>query len=217
MTKKTTELSGPSQRARGYQGVKNIVQGKVFQISAAIVVIGAVVTGGWLAYEKATTPRFFDPNLLVSFNYSSQLYGKRAYGEEDVSDKILFRLKNGEKIDAPILITLKHENSLRKISSILRYDIIDILLDNADKLFTKQYIKYEKNTERKFTTKDGHKAAEVTFTYLSQLGYFIKQRFLIVMRDEDTAIYLSAQTTKKDFDAINKKYFEKIFTSLAFE
>ncbi len=196
---------------------KHVLFGKPFQIVAGVVVICALVGASAWVYIQKTTPEFYDPDTHVSFRYSNKLVGQRAYDEKDVRDKILYRLKNGEKISEPILITVKHENSLRKVSSVLRYDIIDILLDNADKLFAKQYIKYTKESERKFRIVGDRKAAELTFSYLSPLGYFIKSRMVIVMRDEDEALYISAQTGQKVFDAMNKKYFEKIFTSIDFK
>ncbi|MDP2630647.1 MAG: hypothetical protein Q8P56_04520 [Candidatus Uhrbacteria bacterium] len=196
---------------------KHVLYSKAIQIIAGVVVIGAMVGAGAWVYIQKTTPEFYDPDTHVSFRYSNKLVGQRAYDEKDKQDKIIYRLKNGEKISEPILVTVKYENGLRKVSSVLRYDIVDILLDNADKLFAKQYIKYAKESERKFTTDSGNKAAELTFSYLSPLGYFIKSRMVIVMRDEDEAIYVSAQTGQKTFDATNKHYFEKIFTSIDFK
>lgn len=195
---------------------KHVLYSKTFQIVAGVVVVCALIGGGAWVYIQKTTPEFYDPETHVTFRYSNKLVGQRAYDEKDTQDKILYRLKNGEKIPDPILVTVKYENGLRKVSSVLRYDIIDILLDNADKLFAKQYIKYTKESERKFTTAGGRKAAELVFSYLSPLGYFIQQRMVIVMRDEDVALYISAQTGQKVFDAMNKQYFEKIFTSIDF-
>lgn len=167
-------------------------------------------------WREQKTPKFYDPDIQVGFKYSPDLVGQRAYDERDVADKIVYRIKNGEKVDSPILVTVKWETGLRKVSSVLRYDIRDILLDNADKQFAKQYIKYEKKNERKFDWQ-GKKAAEMEFEYLSPLGVFIRQRMMILMRDEDTAVYISAQTRQKEYDAINKKYFEKIFRTIGFK
>lgn len=198
------------------QKLQSILYSKVFQGVAACLVIAGLLGGGYWVWVEQTTPTFYDPDTHIGFRYSNKLIGTRAYDENDGRDKILYRLKNGEKIDNPILVTVKYEDGLRKVSSVLRYDILDILLDNADKLFAKQYIKYTKESERKFTRSDDRKAAELTFTYLSPLGYFIKQRMVIIMRDEDMAVYIAAQTGDKAFDAINKKYFDKIFTSIHF-
>lgn len=175
-----------------------------------------MVGGGYWIWKEQKTPRFYDPDIQVGFKYSGDLIGKRAYDEKDVADKIVYRIKNGEKVDAPILVTVKWETGLRKVSSVLRYDILDILLDGADKAFAKQYIKYEKKSERKFD-RDGRKAAEIEFEYLSPLGQFIRQRMMILMKDEDAAVYIVAQTRQKEYDAINKKYFEQIFTTVGFK
>lgn len=195
---------------------KNVLYSKAFQIVAGLVVVGVLVGGGVWIYIDRTTPEFYDSDTHAAFRYSSKLMGQRAYGADDTHDKIIYRLKNGEKVPEPILITVKYENGLRKVSSMLRYDIIDILLDNTDKVFAKQYIKYTKESERKFTTREGRKAAELRFSYLSPLGYFIQSRMLILMRDEDMALYITAQTGDKAFETVNKKYFEKIFTSIDF-
>jgi len=200
-----------------FQRIKNVLYSKVFQIIAGSIAVVALIGGGVWIYIQKTTPEFYDPETHVSFRYSNKLVGERAYEKKDTADKIVYRVKNGEKVPEPLLVTMKYENGLRKVSSILRYDIIDILLDNADKLFAKEYIKYTKESERKFTTQDGKKAAELKFTYLSPLGYFIESRMMILMRDEDMAVYVTAQSPQKAFENVNKRYFEKIFTSLGFK
>lgn len=196
--------------------IKNVLYSKMFQSIAALAVIAGMVGGGYWIWKEQKTPRFYDPDIQVGFKYSGDLVGKRAYDEKDAADKIVYRIKNGEKVDAPILVTVKWETGLRKVSSVLRYDILDILLDGADKAFAKQYIKYEKKSERKFE-RDGRKAAEIEFEYLSPLGQFIRQRMMIMMKDEDAAVYIAAQTRQKEYDAINKKYFEQIFTTVGFK
>lgn len=196
--------------------ITNVLYSKVFQSIAAVLVIAGMVGGGYWIWKEQKTPRFYDPDIQVEFKYSSDLIGKRAYDEKDTADKIVYRIKNGEKVDTPILVTVKWEKGLRKVSSVLRYDILDILLDGADKAFAKQYIKYEKKSERKFDWQ-GRKAAEIEFEYLSPLGQFIRQRMMILMKDEDAAVYIAAQTRQKEYDAINKKYFEKIFKTVGFK
>ena len=47
-------------------------------------------------------------------------------------------------------------------------------------------------------------------------GEKIKQRMMIVEYDGDTALYLSAQAKEKDFDGLNRKYFQGMFAKLKF-
>jgi hypothetical protein len=61
----------------------------------------------------------------------------------------------------------------------------------------------------------GRKAAEVTFTYKKSIaGEMLKQRLLIVMKDDDVAIYVAAQAQEKEFDNLSARLFEPVFHSL---
>ncbi|MBI2483832.1 hypothetical protein HYV71_01445 [Candidatus Uhrbacteria bacterium] len=182
----------------------------------AIIFIGGIAGGIYYLYQQVRTPLFYDPITLITFQYPDGVIRASTESEEDQKAKIIFRGKESEKdATTPFLVTIRYEHGLRKVSSLLRYDIIDILADSVDKQFPKEHPKFEKIDERRFSLKS-KKAGEITFTYLSRVGEQIKQRFLIVARDEDMALYITMQAREKDFDAINAKYFEKIISSIDF-
>jgi|GEM_PF-2203159 len=193
-----------------------VLHNQVVQIFAALVIIGAVVGGMYYLYRQVQTPLFYDPKTLITFRYPKELVRASTESAEDQKAKIVFRGKEGEKeATTPFLVTIRYEEGLRKVSSLLRYDIIDILADSADKQFPKEHPKFEKIDERRFTL-NGKKAGEIVFTYLSRLGEPIKQRFIILARDEDMALYITMQAREKDFNEINKKYFGKIISVIDF-
>jgi hypothetical protein len=56
---------------------------------------------------------------------------------------------------------------------------------------------------------------QITFTYNKPSEDKIKQKFLVVMRnDGDTAVYLAAQTKETDWEGLDSLYFDHIFNSL---
>lgn len=206
----------PRSRGGARAALGSVLHNQVVQVLSALLVIGALAGGLYYLYRQVRTPLFYDPTTLITFRYPVGVTRSSTESEEDQKAKIIFRGKEGEKDAAtPFLITVRYEQGLRKVSSLLRYDIIDILADSVDKRFPQEHPKFEKTDERRFTLK-GKKAGEIVFTYLSRLGEQVKQRFIILARDEDMAIYITMQAREKDFETINAKYFEKIISSIDF-
>lgn len=206
----------PRSRGGARAHLEKVLHNQAVQVFTALIVIGAIVGGIFYAYKQVRAPLFYDPSTLITFRHPAGLERASTETEEDQKAKIIFRGKEGEKdATTPFLVTIRYEQGLRKVSSLLRYDIIDILADSVDKRFPKEHPKFEKIDERRFAL-NGKKAGEIVFTYLSRFGEEIKQRFIILARDEDMALYITLQAREKDFDAINTKYFEKIISSIDF-
>mgnify|MGYP001591475742 CR=1 FL=1 len=174
------------------------------------VVLVALGFGGVWGYQNLRTVEYRDADTGVSVRYSTKLAVEKATDARDVQDKIVFRVK-GEQT----LVTMRYEDDLRKVSNTLRRDLRDILVENSEKVFAQEFIKYEKVSERTFE-QNGKRAAEIIFTYLSPYGQFVTQRFIIVIRDENTAFYLSAQGPKERFGELNRRYFDTVFKSIGF-
>lgn len=195
---------------------ENVLHNQAVQIVLALIVIGSIAGALYYFYQQVRTPLFYDPKTLITFRYPNGLTRASTESEEDQKAKIIFRGKEGEsEATTPFLVTIRYEEGLRKVSSLLRYDIIDILADSVDKRFPKEHPKFEKINERRFSL-NGKKAGEIEFTYLSRLGEEVRQRFIILARDEDMVLYITMQARKRDFDAINTTYFEKILSTIDF-
>jgi hypothetical protein len=205
-----------------------------FGIFVAVVVLGY---GGVWAYQNLRTVEYRDADTGVSVRYSSKLAVEKATSARDVQDKIVFRIKSRdvqkasgslgkfgmtERRDSSVaprddmLVTMRYEDDLRKVSNTLRKDLRDILVENSEKVFAQEFIKYEKVSERTFE-QNGKRAAEIIFTYLSPYGQSVTQRFMIVIRDENTAFYLSAQAPKDRYEPLNRRYFNMMFNSFDFK
>lgn len=205
--------------------IKHVLYNGFFQgFCLFVALVGTSYAGVW-AYQNLRMTGYTDPDTRVSVRYSTKLEVEKATTERDREDKILFRIKRAgsgtnsrvrEIEPDPVLVTVRYEDDLRKVSNTLRKDLLDILVDNSEKVFAQEYIKFEKVSEKKFEHR-GRRAAEIVFTYLSPYGKFVKQRFMILIRDENTAFYLSAQASREPFDALNKRYFNKIFSSMDFQ
>ncbi len=199
----------------GARIIGRVLHNRIVQTVLALLVIGGVVAAFLLIYQQARTPIFYNDATLLTLRYPDTIT-RVATNEDDARAKIIFRATESEKeAGTPFLITIRYEEGLRKVSSMLRYDILDILKDNADKLFPSQYPKLEKIDDTKYRI-DDKRAAQTTFTYLSPLGEKIKQRFIILMRDEDMAAYITLQAKEKDFEGLHKKYFTNIISSVKF-
>lgn len=195
---------------------RDVLHNKNIQRIAALLIFVGVGGAVFFVWQQVHSSIFHDPETLITIRYPEPVV-RAAITDEDKKAKVIFRANESEKETAtPFLLTVRYEEGLRKVSSMLRYDILDILTDNVDKLFPSQYPKFEKSEEKKYSL-NGKKTAEIVFTYLSPVGEEVMQRFVIVMRDEDMAIYITVQAKKKDFVMLNKKYFEKIISSLQFQ
>lgn len=198
-----------------------------FGIFVALIALGF---GGIWAYQNLRTTEYTDPDTGARMTYSTRLAAERATAQRDIQDKILFRIKgktgSGTRLrqgfgaagvaDSQLLVTVRYEDDLRKVSNTLRKDLLDILVENSEKVFQREFIKYERVSERRFEHR-GRRAAEIVFTYLSPYGRFVQQRFMILIRDENTAFYLSAQASKEQFKGLNKRYFDTMFNSVDFK
>lgn len=185
---------------------------KRLMIIGGIILMLGVLIGGILYWQKAQwLPQHIDEvglNFMVHKSFTdSQL------SEDDTMNKILYRIN--QEGDKPFLITLRSEDGLRLAASLSHQDLIPMLLGNIDKAYPARFSNYQALSTRQFE-QNGHKAAEVIFTYDGPAGVKIKQRFLIVDIDGNRALYLAAQAKEADFATLNKKYFDRMFASLTF-
>ena len=212
---KTTESGGGLGLRWGVGKVQCSFKNPFVQAIGISVLLWASIFGGIWWYQNTRTAEFADHTLGLTFRYSTKLAGGKPMSDQDRKDKVLFRIGQGDDMKEMVRVLVRYEDGLRKVANLQKQSIIDILLANSDKTFTREHIKYDRLSQRKFV-KNGHDGAEIVFTYLSPYGQFIKERYVILVRDDDSAVYVSAQAKKDDFRTVNNNDFEKIFKTLDF-
>lgn len=155
------------------------------------------------------------PLSFILHNNLISVPSKNIQDEENSRVEIMFRAIQTAEESRPMLVNIKKEKGLRIVTSLTRVEMLAGLLRNMERAYPQRFPGYKKEGERTFE-QGGKKSAEIYFTYKSPAGEIIKQRLMVIEYDGGTAIYFSAQSKQKDFDSLNKKYFNKIFKSVKF-
>lgn len=174
---------------------------------------GAIFGGLWYSQKSTGWHTFSDPATRVVFEYPPSLVSQ-PIREADLKDKIIFRASE-QAGDTPVLVTLRYEDGLRVLTNLVQRDLLDILVGNSDTMHPERFPGYQKISQQQFE-RHGKKASETIFTYRNPAGERIKQRLLIIVRDDDLAVYLAAQAREVDFDELSRRYFARMFQSLRF-
>lgn len=180
-----------------------------------IVLLFLLVFGlAWLVVGRAEhrTSSFRSEAAGISLRYSPKFY-KQSLSTEDERDKIVLRLTQTDKQQLPMQVAVRYEEGIRLPASITRQNPRDMLIRNIDKAYPDRFKNYKKVSSRSFSL-DSRDAAEIIFTYSGPSGQRIRQRFVLLMRTDDKAVYISAQSKEVDFAKINKKYFDPLFASI---
>jgi hypothetical protein len=182
-------------------------------IGLALAFIGSGITWWCISMQpKVKTVSFSASSLQLHVAYPETV-SRQPLSKKDAADKILLRLARGSTNDPPLQISLRYETGLKPLSELTKQKLRDALLANLAKTYPTRFPGY-KQLERHDYSLDSHDATDLLFSYKNQAGETIKQRFLLVIRDDDTAVYLSAQAKATDFDALNARYFGIVFSSL---
>lgn len=195
---------------------------KTIAICLVCVLIVVVAGIGWLAMSSEDRAEQAAPVVAehiaqdkttgLSLRYKEPL-SQSEVSSQDKKDKFIFRLTS---TTPAMLVSVRYEDGLRAVTAVSRQELLPMLLTNADKSFPQRYSEYSKKQERQLEVA-GKKAAELIFTYKGPNGDVAKQRLLIIAKDEDTAIYISAQTQEPKFSQLNDQYFESLFDSVTFD
>lgn len=177
---------------------------------SSITVIVLVAAGWWFWQSKTVKMSSFSPGMGISFNYPLKL-DVQPLSDLDKKDKFLFRALQPQGT-LSLLITFRYEEGLKKVVSLSKQEPIDLLRNNTRLAYPRRFPSYKELSQRLFDIK-GHKAAEFVFTYQNK-GETVKQQFLIIIKDGDTAFYMAFQSKESDFDKVSKKYFVPIINSL---
>jgi hypothetical protein len=188
-------------------------------IAAGLVLFFGTATAFVYIFSKAETDKTADQPTYRTF--TSQTTGTEIKHDakllptklsaQDKKDKIVLRLINSEELPE-LLVTMRTEDGLRLLSVYAKQDLRSVIMQNISKAYPLRFPEYTQLSTRNFEV-NGKKAGEVIFTY-KKGSELIKQRFVFIIKSDDEAIYLAAQSRNSDFDALNTTYFDKIFDSL---
>lgn len=131
--------------------------------------------------------------------------------EEKTKALVIFRATEGT-LTPPMNLNVRQETGLRIAVSLTKQEIIQMILGNSEKAFPQRFPEYKKVSERAFEL-NGKKAGEIYFTYKGPAGEVIKQRFLVVAKDDNTVYYFALQAKETDFNQANSTYFDRITSS----
>lgn len=157
--------------------------------------------------------RYRDPKTNITMNYPEQMSAQEL-SEEDRQSNVILRLVTPQG-KPPVLITLRYELGLKSITSLTKSTAIDMIMSNSEKALPQRFKGFQKQSTRRYDLQ-GRPAGEIIFTYNSPVaGQRMKQRFTVVAKDDDTALYLAMQCKEKDFEVINKDYFDDTVSTLS--
>lgn len=131
--------------------------------------------------------------------------------DKDKDDGIFARFQPTDH-EVSGLITARTESKLSLPANISKKEPLDIIEDSISKSYTQRYPSYKKLSDETMNI-NGKKAYRQTFTYDSK-GTSIKQEFIAIMADDDTAIYLSFQSKEAEFDQLRGSYFTQLVNSV---
>jgi hypothetical protein len=190
-------------------------RGVVLVVCVALLGVGLFA----LMRDKPTSPAavstaeqttvFKDEKTGLSLDVPTGL--KRAeLSTSDIQNRVSLRLG---KDDEPISIVVRSETGLRAANPGDK-DLLTLLLNNSSLSFPKTFTGYKLISQKQFDL-HGSKAGEVLFTYTNQ-STVIRQRFVIILKDQDTAQYLIFQSPDDGYQEANSKYFEPLVQSAEF-
>jgi len=177
-----------------------------------ILVPFILLVASGIAFLATRTPKFsefHDPTTKSTLLYSSDS-AKRELSQEDRDNKTTFKLGEVQG-KTPFSVVLQYEDGLKLPSQISRTEPLKLVLDGANRSLALRK-QFNKISSREFE-QSGKQAAEIVFDYEGPAGEIVRQKLLMLIRDEDTAIYLSLQSRQADFENIQKEQ-GIIFSSL---
>lgn len=182
-----------------------------------VVVCGIALILLW-RNQAGSTPKlttFHHAETGANLDYASVMIPQNT-NDQDAKDKIIFRGSQADHIKTPFLMTLRYETGLRLAASAAKSKTIDLIMDGAGRAMPGRFPEYQKVGERRFQ-QAGHDAAEIVFVYKGPSDQQIQQRLWLIVKDDDTALYLAGQSKQADYQAVDEQYFRAVFESLRFD
>lgn len=152
---------------------------------------------------------YADNNTGLVLGYPSSLVAEDLSGEEEGS---LLRLQNQE---GNVRIRVSYEKGLRAISVLTKTDTLPMVLENTEKSLSQTFPDIKTHSTSRFDLK-GKQGGEIVFSYKKPGETEVKRRLVIVSPDEDTVVYIAAETSSNNYDAANEEFFTQIIDSVDF-
>jgi len=149
------------------------------------------------------------PRSGVALSYTSP-FSEQRLTQEDIDNGFLHRLTSQ---NPPIIFTVRQEAGLQIAANATGQSILDMVASNLRRAYPDRFPGFEIVTEKNFSI-DGRDAKDIVFTYNNASGQSVKQRFVIVRKTSDVAIYLSMQSQIATYDDNNTHYFERLLASV---
>lgn len=164
-----------------------------------------------VSQSSSTIKTAEDAATGLKLNYPD-IFQAQALSEADRQDKFILRLTSEQPA---MLVSVRYEMGMRAAAALSRQEPLAMITANAIRAFPQRYTDYALVSERSLEVadKDAH---EFIFRYTGPSGEGAQQRLLIVMKDDDTAVYISAQAQESKFNELNTAYFADIFSSPKF-
>jgi hypothetical protein len=186
-------------------------RGKIFTAVILLIIIG-LGAAGWLWWsnrDKATTVY---RSHGVSFNYG-KTWRLQNLTDQDKKDNFIFWAN--QPVDQPIFqTTVRYEDGIAKAASVAKKEPMDMLVENLRRTYPTRFPSFTEVSSRRYN-QDGHQAAELIFTY-KKGSMAIKQRFGLYLKDSNTAVYIASQSKTGDYEKINKRFFDPLYSSVSF-
>lgn len=169
----------------------------IFPAIGLVLLTAAVLALAFLFLKQDKTTVFTDTNNHVSLKYPAQLE-QQALSQQDKDDKFILRLsqKNPE-----MLITLRYETGLSAVAAITKQEPRDLLLTNALRSYPTRFPEYKEVSQQRLAI-NGNEAAKLVFTYEGPTGARVLQTLVIIVKDGNTAYYLTGQAQESQSQAL---------------
>lgn len=142
---------------------------------------------------------------------------EQAIDEDEEAKGQLWKLTQPAEAKEEFQVTAVYEQgvSLTKLTRLTRTSLREAVVGNINLQLPKSYAGYTKISQRNLNI-NGVEANETIFEYQSR-GTRVRQRLLLLFKNSDTVVYLRGQVRSVDYDTVNEKYFEPLFSSAKFE
>ena len=196
------------------------------RVILVVMMIGMVLGGGIIGFVSysggkdrepsgaahvASTRSFADNKRDIRLAYPAILQ-QSELSSADEHDGILLRLTDERP---PILITVRYETGLRTAATATKQPVLDLLIATIERAYPDRYPGY-KQVHMQRLQQSGRSAVDITFVYQGPAGELAKQRLMIIIRDNDSAMYVAAQARDADFAVVNARVFTPLFASVRF-
>ncbi len=105
--------------------------------------------------------------------------------------------------------------SLKKLTAYTKKSLRESVVDNINIQLPQQYPEFKQISQRNLTV-NGVEANETIFEYVNA-AIRVRQRLLLLFKNNDTAIYIRAQAKADEYAGISRHYFEPMLSSAKFE